>query len=286
MRKKADILMPEFLKLMIAVIVIGLLLYLAYQLYGIFIAKSDLEKARSTLNQIVGKIESLEEGEKIDYIINSPEGWNLLLYEDESLCDGEKCLCICEKKTKNNCKNYGVCKAFPYEYEPFIEGYFNPREIDNAQVQFGIYHSKKIFLSKNDGIIYFLKDKLHEKERDVLNNLLVYEFKKKKIESYLNDFINSGGNKKYSQLYMAIKDYFDNHNLKGIFKVETEEKYNEGRPIVKLGEIYFKFEKPERFRVQAGLWNIYKTTKKISDDKGNIYVISFIADLSNYENEN
>jgi hypothetical protein len=119
MERKAMVL-PEILKLFIALIAILILLYLAYQLYGIFTAKSDLEKARETLNQITGKIESLKESDEVEYLVTAPKGWYLVSYTGEesspeknyevkalqnnlgwkfnmpSTCKKEGCLCMCK----------------------------------------------------------------------------------------------------------------------------------------------------------------------------------------------
>jgi len=95
------ILIPETIKIIIAVICIFLLIYLAVSLYGIFISKSEIEQARATLDAIIGKINSLDnDGEKLDYFIIGPEAWNIYYFDNVAgvsltTCGGENCLCSC-----------------------------------------------------------------------------------------------------------------------------------------------------------------------------------------------
>lgn len=86
MKKKA-IMLPETLKIIIAVVCIVLLIYLAWSLYELFIVKSDLAKARETLNQIKNEADLLDELDERNYLVVSPKGWYFVSYEDK--------LCIC-----------------------------------------------------------------------------------------------------------------------------------------------------------------------------------------------
>lgn len=99
MKNKRGILASEALKMIIAVICIGLLFYLGFSLYGIAMQKTKVEQAKENLNQIFGEINSLEEGEKGDYLVTSPKEWYLVAYEEgenmPTQCKGENCLCLC-----------------------------------------------------------------------------------------------------------------------------------------------------------------------------------------------
>src|SRR6056297_2937253 len=110
MNKKAEITAEEVLKIVLAVIGIVFLLILAFQLYGMFINKTDLEQAKSTLNQIKGRIDNLEEGESDKMLITSPEGWFIVSYDKKedlpSNCKFNECLCFCPE---GGCEE-GVCK--------------------------------------------------------------------------------------------------------------------------------------------------------------------------------
>jgi len=108
---KRAILMPEVLKIIIAVLCLILLFYLAFNIYQIFTAKSELEQARATLDAISGKINTLKEGNTTEYLITSPKGWRVIPYD--------KSICICAKSEKaeeqvDKCKVEGVCKEFNY----------------------------------------------------------------------------------------------------------------------------------------------------------------------------
>ena len=105
LNKKA-ILLPEVLKIIIAVVCIVLLIYLAVKLYGILTASSDLEKARATLNAIVGKMSILKPDESIEYIVTGPINWLIVSFGDK--------LCVCPpvsigSEQESFCKSQGVC---------------------------------------------------------------------------------------------------------------------------------------------------------------------------------
>ena len=105
MNKKA-ILKKEVLNIVLAVIAIGLLIYLAVGLYGILTEKNELEKAKATLSDIVGKVKAVEKGKVLGYTLTGPKGWYLVWYDKEIVeadvnknmpekCGGKDCLCIC-----------------------------------------------------------------------------------------------------------------------------------------------------------------------------------------------
>ena len=105
MKDKKAILKEETLKLLIAVIALILLVYLAVQLYGIFIAKPEIEKARSTFDALSSKIQALDNG-AVEYTVTNPEGWYIVAYNKELVdkdetrampekCEEKDCLCIC-----------------------------------------------------------------------------------------------------------------------------------------------------------------------------------------------
>jgi hypothetical protein len=107
LNSRKAILIPETLKIIIAVICIVLLIYLAVSLYGIFTSKLQLEQARATLNAVIGKINSLEKsGDTLTYLITGPSAWNIFYYDNfDTLsaggCSGKTCICACpEFKTE------------------------------------------------------------------------------------------------------------------------------------------------------------------------------------------
>lgn len=107
--------MPETLKIIIAVICIGLLVYGSVSLFGIMTQKTEIEQARATLDQIVEAINSLDDGEEMEYMIQTRKGENWLVYfGDDNL------LCIClESNDKEKCveEGLGVCEETEYVFE-------------------------------------------------------------------------------------------------------------------------------------------------------------------------
>jgi len=118
MNSKKAILLPETLKIIIAVLCIFLLVYLSVSLYGIFTRSSKLEQAKATLEGIIGKANALEDSESVEYLITAPKDWVLLAYtptSSQGLCT-KNCACICPKLgLRDNinyvevCKKQGVC---------------------------------------------------------------------------------------------------------------------------------------------------------------------------------
>ncbi len=106
--KKGGItLLPETtLKFIIAVLCIIALVYLAVSLYSLFIVKSELAQARSTLEKIVARVNSLNDEESSE-LINSPKDWVLISYEDN--------LCMCDKnylkESSEKCCQSGISES-------------------------------------------------------------------------------------------------------------------------------------------------------------------------------
>ena len=122
LRDNKAILLPEALKIILAVISIGMLLYLLVSLYSIFVGKTRLEQARETLNQIVAKINVMDEGDVEEFLIQSPKESFFVYFDKEtsgSRCSGGNCLCIClDSNNKETCGiNDGVCKEAKFEVQ-------------------------------------------------------------------------------------------------------------------------------------------------------------------------
>ena len=76
-------------------------------MYEIFNKKSELEQAQATLDNIVNKLQTLNIGTSMDYLVTSPKDWNILVYSNPNK------ICICPKKESRelaSCSEAGVCK--------------------------------------------------------------------------------------------------------------------------------------------------------------------------------
>jgi len=111
--KKQGILMPETLKIILAVVGIGLLVTASVSFAGIFIKTNKITQAETSLNLIKEKMGFLSTGEDIKVILTSPKDWYLLKMEKE----GVPHLCICEKIVVDEkeqikvCEDDGVCQS-------------------------------------------------------------------------------------------------------------------------------------------------------------------------------
>lgn len=106
---KKAIILPEVLRIIIAVLCIVLLMYLAVKIYEIFSRSHELDQARFSLQAILDKSAALKIGEEADYMLVGPKNWRMMPY-------GNK-LCLCPESKlassqENLCKTQGVCLEF------------------------------------------------------------------------------------------------------------------------------------------------------------------------------
>ena len=101
--RKGFLLAEEVVKIIIAVIAIGLLSYLLFSLYNLNRTSNELELAESSLEHIVQELNSGRD----EIEIFNPKGWWIVI----DVNFGEENLCICEKVGK--CDEAGVCLQNP-----------------------------------------------------------------------------------------------------------------------------------------------------------------------------
>ena len=99
MNKRGFLLAEEVIKIIIAVIALGLLSYLLFSLYNLNKTSNELELAESSLEHLVQELE----GERDEIEIFNPKGWWIVTSENF----GENSLCICKKVGK--CDEAGAC---------------------------------------------------------------------------------------------------------------------------------------------------------------------------------
>lgn len=156
--KRGFLLAEETLKIVIAVICIGFLVYFLMSLYFANLNKEKLQQAEATLKtseeSIKVALENLkEEGKELH--LKNPTGWSLFNFAGEikpNLCGGENCLCICERTwfsafdgQAKKCDEVGVCLIV------LNLGKSNNIEIDDD----GVF----IFIEKVNGLIKISEQK-------------------------------------------------------------------------------------------------------------------------------
>ncbi|MCK9595593.1 hypothetical protein M0R19_00180 [Candidatus Pacearchaeota archaeon] len=127
MNKKGFLLGEETLKIIIAVIAIGFLVYLLAALYFSLNSEQKAKEAQASLNDILMK-EIIRLGSNGTYneqgiLIPNPSGWYILGFTSEkkpNSCTGTNCVCICENALINifdaqikNCDKKGSCVVVP-----------------------------------------------------------------------------------------------------------------------------------------------------------------------------
>jgi len=104
--KRGELLSEETVKILMAVIGIGILLFMSYKVYGMFKQDTKAEQAKASLDEVIGLTKNLEEGKEITSLIYNPEDWYLVSYNKEiidkdsnkgmpSQCNQKDCLCLC-----------------------------------------------------------------------------------------------------------------------------------------------------------------------------------------------
>ncbi len=150
--EKKGILLPETLKIILAVIGIVALIYLAVSMYGLFTKKNSLEQSRGTINEIEAKIKALVNvGDERMVVVLSPKSWYILAYgkgvASPQMCKANYCICLCEDNEVSDCDTMGLCKDFSSEIK--ISGENNYIEIDK------LFNLKII---KREGYVELIKE--------------------------------------------------------------------------------------------------------------------------------
>lgn len=126
MNKKAEqFTLAETMKIVLGVMSIGLLLILAASVYGIFTKKSEIERARASMDELYSKIEKVEKNEitSTEVLVESPNDWWIIAWpykdgtEKPAQCKKDYCICICNipnapslERSLAECNVMGVCK--------------------------------------------------------------------------------------------------------------------------------------------------------------------------------
>ncbi len=115
--------MSEVMKILIAVACIIALVYLGFRLFGITTQDTEIEQAKASLEQIVRVIDSLEDGEEKNHIIETRSGESWLVYFGDY--QNNKLLCIClESNSRKDCVDeaLGICKQTGYVFKMLTPG--------------------------------------------------------------------------------------------------------------------------------------------------------------------
>lgn len=119
MNKRGLLLAEETLKIIIALIAIGFLVYFLTSLYFANVNIQKKQHAAASLERIADVIRNIQ-SETEDVTDITPPGWYLFSFTDEeekpNLCSGINCLCICDNvflgigNQAKKCDKKGVCE--------------------------------------------------------------------------------------------------------------------------------------------------------------------------------
>jgi len=199
--------LAQTMKITLGIISILLLGVLAVALYGSVVDKAKEKQAEASLEEIVGRINNLDEGKSINFPLQSPKGWYLVKLDNS--------LCFCSDYDISNCLSDGVCQAinkdllfFEKCYEYGSERMLGCISLSSVPVEIGLN----------------LRDK---QTVEIYSYSSVYDltrFKKeglsKNILGLALDYVNNPKNKEIKiQLDDSLKDYFELNSVTGFLKI-------------------------------------------------------------------
>ena len=152
-KKKGFLLAEETIKIVIALICIGFLVYLLFSIYYSSRDSHDLEQAKATLDYLIQNIEF----QSTEVQIFNPENLYLISWPFEgqipSSCSNmgwQNCLCICDDSKE--CDEW-VCKETPKKTVVFDKGQQIPLKIEDPPLELNIEYSQdEIIITKKGGV--------------------------------------------------------------------------------------------------------------------------------------
>lgn len=124
--KKGFLLAEETLKIIIAVICIGFLVYFLVSLYNSNKDSKKFEEAETSLDFLIEEIKGSRKEVQIYNPIQDFNAWEIISWPN-SIKEGmpnscsnigwENCLCICPRVNVNNCDGKGVCRESEFSVE-------------------------------------------------------------------------------------------------------------------------------------------------------------------------
>ena len=124
-KKSQQFLSGHVLNIILAVLVLIVIFgFLVVKVYGMYQDKSNLEKAKGSLNNFIMDFDNFIKGTETqkEFMITGPEGWYVLFYEKDytlpKACEGyDYCACICDGDDSAECDKSGVCAQLKNKWQ-------------------------------------------------------------------------------------------------------------------------------------------------------------------------
>lgn len=131
-KRGGDLVGPEFIKFIIAAIVIFFLIYLGARLIGIFVADSEYETAKLTVEEISKLANSMSEGDTKTYLVEGPRDWQMFTDQQNT---NYLCLCAVASCEENRiCQNIGLPVDINPGYDKLEKFKNSLAGVDNVEV--------------------------------------------------------------------------------------------------------------------------------------------------------
>ena len=228
--KKGEFFKSEIFKVVLGIVSLILLIILASKLYGLFINKSEIEQARSTLDHLINEIKGLEEGGEGEFLLTTPAKWVINVFDDQfCICNPEKAKINFDKEDLNSdCQINGLCEKLNVKIDGVCK--LHASELVGSCITIGM---KSIILKKDQEIVTLIEAKLNE-ERNQFEEFL--EFKLEENEDLISlskQYIRNREDKELKKLLgESVRSAFNENELEnGLFYIMK---------LNKIDEKYFK----------------------------------------------
>jgi len=148
--------------------------------YNVSNEKKLKAQAEGTLDEIIEKINSLEEGKegRKEIPILTPKDWNLVFFhkflKKPPRCkEGLHCICICEESNLISCNERNICESLEDDVF-FVNGGVNLRDVEKMSIPFNNLPFD-LFVKFSDGKKVLYENELDYLLFDFLNSKNTYE---------------------------------------------------------------------------------------------------------------
>lgn len=257
-KNKKAIILPETLKLVIAVICLVLLMYLAWSLYSLFVVKSKLAQAQGTLDGIAAKFQGLQEGETRDYLIVAPKDWRIISY-------GAK-ICICPpeipEKQEATCNRLGYCLTSDSQLRISSFCFYSMGNCISLQNL-----PKTVLISKGGNTIE-LRGEGQGITYGIVSKMLEFKSGEKDIKSLIDGYLTNPNSENKDLLIKAVKEFLISEKL---LTEEDFARHDKGFELVltdKLGT-----ERNIKHPLHIGSWT-WTREQNLGEFSGESYTLS------------
>ena len=187
--------LENFASVALAAVGFVLIVILGVQLVNFFISED--KNAQKVIDNIMGKVDTLKDGESNTFLIQSTDGLFLVGWSKgeegrPDKCFLESCLCVCPNANKDSCQENGICRDIDKK-ETDIFSIVSEGSIDQQPLH--KFDSPRVFIITKEIKLYCIK----------LDNKLFPFNISKQIDSLAISIMPEGDQGKFKEGYRCIR---------------------------------------------------------------------------------